>query len=259
MGYLIPKPFLSKNSNDTILSISEKDKGFHAFTKSISLKVNVIAWLEFELTYYDIAVKHVNHLTLVILLGILQSYQKIYFVISSHMISNSWKKKKNFKRRPHWFPFVLAKKWFLFRIVDSDLRICLGFFVLMAYQPSLVIWCQNYPMENQQCYYLTYSQKDRWFHAFSKGISPKVNVIAWLEFEPIFFVIAGRKRVLVRNKCNCVTGARTCFLCTHNPALEQPRSLTHLTNTAYISRLQEKVRDCSGSALFIAKDEERIY
>ena len=27
----------------------------------MSPKVNVIAWLVFELTYYDIAVQHVNH------------------------------------------------------------------------------------------------------------------------------------------------------------------------------------------------------
>ena len=31
------------------------------FPKSISLKVNVIAWLEFELTVYKVAVQHISH------------------------------------------------------------------------------------------------------------------------------------------------------------------------------------------------------
>ena len=32
----------------------------HAFSKSISLKVNVIALLDFELTYYDVIVQYVS-------------------------------------------------------------------------------------------------------------------------------------------------------------------------------------------------------
>ena len=32
------------------------DKGIQDFPKGISPKVNVIAWLEFELTHYDVAV-----------------------------------------------------------------------------------------------------------------------------------------------------------------------------------------------------------
>ena len=34
------------------------DKAVHAFPKGISLKVNIIAQLEFELTHYDVAVHH---------------------------------------------------------------------------------------------------------------------------------------------------------------------------------------------------------
>ena len=37
------------------------DKLVHTFPKGISLKVNVIARLEFELTYYDAAVQHISH------------------------------------------------------------------------------------------------------------------------------------------------------------------------------------------------------
>ena len=32
------------------------DKRVHAFPKGISLKVNVIAWLEFEITYFEVEV-----------------------------------------------------------------------------------------------------------------------------------------------------------------------------------------------------------
>ena len=45
-------------------SLTQRDKGVHAFPKGISLKVNVIAWLEFELTYYDVTVQHVSHIAM---------------------------------------------------------------------------------------------------------------------------------------------------------------------------------------------------
>ena len=38
-----------------------QDKGFHTFPKGISPKVNIMAWLEFELAYYNYAVQHFNH------------------------------------------------------------------------------------------------------------------------------------------------------------------------------------------------------
>ena len=49
MGYLMPKPSLLKNTSDNIHSWG--DKGFHAFRKGISLKVNIIARLVIELYY----------------------------------------------------------------------------------------------------------------------------------------------------------------------------------------------------------------
>ena len=45
------------------LSHSWRDKGVYAFPKSISPKVNVIAWLELELTYYKAIVLHFSHYT----------------------------------------------------------------------------------------------------------------------------------------------------------------------------------------------------
>ena len=32
-------------------------------------------------------------------------------------------------------------------------------------------------------YYLTHSYRDKGINSFHKGITPKVNIIAWLEFE----------------------------------------------------------------------------
>ena len=51
LGYLMQKLSLKKNYSDAIEAITKKYKGVHAFTKSISPKVNVITWLEFEPAY----------------------------------------------------------------------------------------------------------------------------------------------------------------------------------------------------------------
>ena len=45
-------------------SHSLQDKRIHTFSESISPKVNVIMYLEFELTYNDVTVKHVRHYTM---------------------------------------------------------------------------------------------------------------------------------------------------------------------------------------------------
>ena len=39
------------------------------------------------------------------------------------------------------------------------------------------------PVYLNKWYYLTYSKEDKEVHTFPKGISTKVNVIAWLEFK----------------------------------------------------------------------------
>ena len=56
------------------------------------------------------------------------------------------------------------------------------FLCLMAYQSSWVSWRKSRFIE-QQWSYLTYSCKDYGVYSFPKGIGPKVNVIARLEFE----------------------------------------------------------------------------
>ena len=45
------------------LTHSLEDKGVHTFPQDISLNVNVIAWLEFELAYYDSTVHRSNYYT----------------------------------------------------------------------------------------------------------------------------------------------------------------------------------------------------
>ena len=54
----MPKPFLLKNSIGIIQFIA--GVGWGEFSKGICRKVNIIARLEFELAYYEVAVQHVN-------------------------------------------------------------------------------------------------------------------------------------------------------------------------------------------------------
>ena len=42
-------------------------------------------------------------------------------------------------------------------------------------------------LEEQWWYYLTHSWKDKGVHTFPKGICPKVNVIARLEYELVYY------------------------------------------------------------------------
>ena len=43
------------------------------------------------------------------------------------------------------------------------------------------------PLEEQWWYYLTHSWEDKGVHIFPKGICPKVNVIARLEYELAYY------------------------------------------------------------------------
>ena len=49
VDYLMPKPSFKKNNSDAIYPITGRIGGVHTFPKGICPKVNVIAWLEFEL------------------------------------------------------------------------------------------------------------------------------------------------------------------------------------------------------------------
>ena len=50
--------YLGRRKVVVLFNLPGKISGVHAFPKSMSLKVNVIVWLEFELVYYDVAVRH---------------------------------------------------------------------------------------------------------------------------------------------------------------------------------------------------------
>ena len=51
---------LVKEQQSYYLTHSKRDKGVHAFPKSISLKVNVIVQLGFELAHFETAVQPFN-------------------------------------------------------------------------------------------------------------------------------------------------------------------------------------------------------
>ena len=51
------------NSRCTVSPIAGGIRSFHTFFDCISLKVNIIARLEFELAYYDVEVRHLSHYT----------------------------------------------------------------------------------------------------------------------------------------------------------------------------------------------------
>ena len=53
----------------------------------------------------------------------------------------------------------------------------------MVYQLRWSLKAKAILVEEQQWYYLTYAWEVKEVHIFSKGISPKVNVKAGLEFE----------------------------------------------------------------------------
>ena len=45
-------------------------------------------------------------------------------------------------------------------------------------------------VKEHQRYYLIHSRWNKEVHAFFKSICPKVNIIAWLEFEPVYIEAA---------------------------------------------------------------------
>ena len=58
---------------------------------------------------------------------------------------------------------------------------------LMAYQPFRLFNAKAILLEEHLWYYLTHSWEDKGVHTFLKGICPKVNVIARLEYELAYY------------------------------------------------------------------------
>ena len=67
-------------------------------------------------------------------------------------------------------------------IFDGLVYLCNGIstFVGLFYAKAILL-------EEQQRCYLTHSWEDKGFHVFPKGICPKVNIIARLEFELAYY------------------------------------------------------------------------
>ena len=59
------KAILLEEQQWCYLTPSWLDNGAHIFPKCVCLKVNVIVQLEFEIAYYDSAVQHFNHYTMI--------------------------------------------------------------------------------------------------------------------------------------------------------------------------------------------------
>ena len=131
------------------------NKGVHIFPKGIIPKVNVIAWLGFEIAYYDVTVLYVSHYATMSKYTNSLGNEKRQFFLLIFSCSTIW---------------LLVRSWF-------------GLFFL---------WHVNFPglfnakavfSEEHWAYYLIHSWGDKGIHTFSKGISPKLNVIVWLDFE----------------------------------------------------------------------------
>ena len=86
----MPKPFSKKKSCATILTHNWEDKGVHTVSKGICPKVNVIARLEYELTYYDLTITPRGHplsnvvswgtsIIIIIIIIIILFYSYFYF------------------------------------------------------------------------------------------------------------------------------------------------------------------------------------
>ena len=61
----------------------------------------------------------------------------------------------------------------------------LGFSIFWHIDPRGLV--NDILVEEHLCYNSTLNWKDKSVHTFPKGISPKVNVIAWLGFEFTYF------------------------------------------------------------------------
>ena len=138
------------------LTHSWEDKGVHTFPKGICPKVNVIARLEYELASYDSAVHRFNHYT---------TRTPTLWCYLTH----SWEDKG-----VHTFPKGICPKVNVIARLEYEL----------ASYDSAVHRFNHYTTRTPTLwYYLTHSWEDKGVHTFHKGICPKVNVIARLEYE----------------------------------------------------------------------------
>ena len=108
----------------------------------------------------------------------------LFFYSSMVTCSNSWR-------------FFVIDVLFELTILTIGLVSLVSLF-LMAYQP--LFNTKAILIEEQLWDYLTHSWEDKGVHTFSKGICPKANVIAWLEFELVYYDSAVHRFNLLRSQ-----------------------------------------------------------
>ena len=74
--------------------------------------------------------------------------------------------------------------------LNKETRLFIYFFVYWHSKLRDLFNAKAILFEEQQIHFLTNRRRDKWFHAFAPGISPKPNVIARLKFKLAYFVTA---------------------------------------------------------------------
>ena len=87
--------------------------------------------------------------------------------------------------------------------------------VNVIFQTHLFVikWKSIIFLEGQYCYYLTLKKEDNEVHTFPKGIHPRMNIIAQLEFELTYY----NSEVLCFNHYTTTHPSRPRLLYCHSP------------------------------------------
>ena len=75
------------DKSKVVIPFNWKDKRVHAFHEGISSKVNVIARIEFELAFFEVAFQHVSHYATGITFGNYLIWNQIYIYIYHLVVS----------------------------------------------------------------------------------------------------------------------------------------------------------------------------
>ena len=118
--------------------------------------MNVIARREYELAYYESSVHRFNHYTT-------RTPPLWYY------LTNIWEDKG-----AHTFPKGICPKVNVIARLENELA---------SYESAVHRFNHNTTRAPPLWYYLTHSWEDKGVHTFPKGICPKVNEIARLEYE----------------------------------------------------------------------------
>ena len=196
------------------LTHSWEDKGVHTFLKGICPKADVIARLEYELAYYDSAVHRFNHYTmrtptlnfcLVSLFNGISTLFKLFnakaiLLEEQSYLTHSWEDKgvHTFLKGICPKADVIARLEYELAYYDSAVHRfnhyttrtpTLNFCLVSLFNGISTLFklfnAKAILLEEQS--YLTHSWEDKGVHTFLKGICPKADVIARLEYELAYY------------------------------------------------------------------------